>query len=276
MDEITFKLAMGASGSGSPTGQAAFLSYSDNTFTVPPNVFFIHAVVIDPGEDGADGRGAPSGGGSTGRGGRGGNLRWKNNIPVVPGEVLRVMVGLNYRNGQGYNDGYAAFIERNGVKLLSGTTALGGDVGGGNGGAGGRVTANNPEQGAGGGAGGYAGNGGDGEQPADSTVTGSVRVPPGDGSGGAGAGGLFLQSPSTGLGPGGSVGVHGQGVDGIAPAKSGSPSPAGTYHSNTPRGPGHGGRGGNYNDFGGAGGQGAVRIIWGDNRAFPSLRTHDL
>ena len=136
----------------------------------------------------------------------------------------------------------------------------------------------------GGGAGGYAGNGGNGGG-------GSYNVSAGQGGGGAGGwpGGQF----DNGYRHGGGVGLLGQGPSGnTVPGKSGEP---GSYGEGTK----YGGGFGTYAGPGTRGGalsyknnisvtpgstvvisigasNGAVRIIWGTGRAYPSTNTGDV
>ena len=171
--------------------------------------------------------------------GGGGGLGWKNNIPVIPGVSYTVGVGLA---GWISNGGDSYFITSSIVCGYGGNqNGNGGLYTGDGGGTGG----NN-----GGGAGGYSGDGGDG----------GGAAPDGGGGGGittyngAGGVGLFGEGESGSAGNGGSGGENG---------RAGS---TGNY-------PGMGGQyGGAGNSVYGKaiGGHGAVRIIWGAGRAFPS------
>lgn len=255
MDEITFRLVAGASGSGSPVGQVMTTNTNGFLFTVPADVYSICAIVVDGGSPGLTGNST-----QLGRGGFGGNLRWKNHIPVVPGEGLL----LNPQNNTGTTITNRSLIVRtsNGATVLTGSSTLGVDgVGGGDGGTPGNGL--NNVRGAGGGAGGYSGNGGNGQPNASTALA--------NGAGGSGAGGQ-QNATSVDQRRGGGVGVHGQGTNGVAPSGAGSIGPENT----SPREFGYGGAGGEANVAGTAGGIGVVRIIWGDNRAFPSLNTHDM
>ena len=107
-------------------------------------------------------------------------------------------------------------ISRGGTALLSGTTPLGGGVGGGNGGAAGTGDGNP----GGGGAGGYSGNGGAGGNsnlvPAPTSISGSPGQA-GNGGGGGGGGGRNKSVASGGAGGrGGAVRLTGQGANGTA------------------------------------------------------------
>tara|TARA_B110000483_G_scaffold40810_1_gene50567 strand:- start:450 stop:1454 length:1005 start_codon:yes stop_codon:yes gene_type:complete len=150
----------------------------------------------------------------------------------------------------------------------------------------------------GGGAGGYSGNGGKG---AGSLTNNGVIVNALAGSGGGGGGGgarLVSTDPnSLGGSGGGGVGILGEGASGSAGATDGSASIT-TQVPASVGGLGSGGSNGNYStvaqgggsggafgggggsghgdasvSVGGAGAHGAVRIIWGVGRAYPSTNT---
>lgn len=142
--------------------------------------------------------------------------------------------------------------------------------------------------GSGGGAGGYSGNGGNGgpTQIAGGTSPGGG----GGGGGGAGTAGGPSAYPYLTTGPaagsGGGVGIYGQGTNGTggaagksgggptSPATNGSSGAAGSPTATgspvtSPVFPG----GGQAGSGGGASAAGAVRIIWGPGRSFPSTNT---
>jgi hypothetical protein len=273
------------------TGQEDFTSPGTFTFTVPSGVTSIDAVAVGGGGGGGGSNGA-SGPGAAGGGG--GGLSWLNGISVTPGETLDVIVGDGGAQGTNSIDGVEggdSSIQRSGGILLlaeagqggasnvtSGGDGAGGaggsslDVsyGGGNGGAGGAAQ-NNGAGAGGGGAGGYSGNGGKGDG-----TNGAQQ----NGSGGGGAGGLAINSqPPTASAGGGGVGILGEGPSGT----TGSSTSVGG--SNAPQDPTsdtaglYGGGGGATEDDTNApgqnGGAGAVRIIWGTSRAYPSTNTTD-
>lgn len=126
---------------------------------------------------------------------------------VVPDGVTKISAVVV---GNGFT-----LISRGGTVLLSGTTTLGGDVGGGNGGAAGTGDGDP----GGGGAGGYTGNGGAGGSsvlaPAPGSFTGSAGAS-GAGGGGGGGGGKHLTGGVGGVG--GSVRLTGQGNNGAGGA----------------------------------------------------------
>jgi len=152
----------------------------------------------------------------------------------------------------------------------------------------------------GGGAGGYSGTGGKGGGSAISGSATFVNATAGAGGGGGGGGGRLQNSNSTsdyGAVAGGGVGLNGQGANGAAGVNDTftgtntqvSVNVAGGGGSGGARGSlgttpyGIGGVGGLYgggggpatgdstsNSVGGPGGKGAVRIIWGTGRSFPT------
>jgi len=270
-----------------PQGQSAFTSPGSYTFTVPARVATISAVAI----------GAGAGGSwiwSYGAGG-GGGTAWCSGIPVIPGETFAVSVGQggsDWTYGNVQPGGNSAITSnRTGVTYVigygggqGGPNSNGGSSGGfnyqgGSTGGGGRggYTNWNWDYG-GGGAGGYNGRGGEG------TWSGG----PGYGGGGA-AGNVY--SSTWGTPAGGGTGIYGQGADGVdrcdgCGGGGGSGGQNGTegepYYSWSRghiRGGDYGGGGGGSGSRqygGGYGGNGAVRIIWGANRAYPATNTADV
>ena len=141
------------------------------------------------------------------------------------------------------------------------------------------------------GAGGYSGSGGVGAKQNDSATAGS---------GGGGGGGLYgvYGTNSTvvqGAGGGGGVGIYGEGANGSAATTTGEGGGGGSSGSDgqsKSAGEGPGGLGGLYGGGGGlgaqedvsgsiigrsgsAGAKGAIRIVWGDGRSYPSTATSD-
>lgn len=255
-------------------GQAFFTSNNTDAqiWTVPEGVFYIHAVCIGAGQS------SPSG---NIYGKAGGDLRWRNKIEVTPGEILYIYPA---RPTQPTVDpGYSSYIRRQstgemllraagGANTAETSTPFGPDIGGGNGGTSTGM--------GGGGAGGYAGNGGNGSSDPIAE----------SGKGGGGGGGSYFtySGNSFGMG-GGGTGVHGQGPDGAGaqqgtnttalPAKPGSyfQEVVSTQRPQLANGPNPGGFGGGAGGASGYyGARGAIRIIWGKNRAFPSLNTKDM
>ena len=253
-----------------PIGQA-FYGFGSGayTWTCPPGVTSVSVGCI--------GGGASNQGVSwSSQAGGGGGLGWKNNIAVVPGQTYAVQVGKggDLDSGGGSAGGQSFFITSGTVRGVGGSGTTGGGYtgdGGGNGGNGGQY--------GGGGAGGYTGNGG-GENAA--------------GSGGGGSGGGSYSSTYGGA-SGGGTGPFGQGSSGAA-ASSGAAGKGGSGGEDGMMGEnawyslgfvmrtgglyGGGGGGTGTTQWGGSGisrgGRGCVRIIWGDNRSFPSTGTGDM
>ena len=281
-----------------PTGQQAFTTAGTYSWTAPTGVTSVCVVCV--------------GGGGAGptyltdnnkqKSGHGAGLGWKNNITVVPGQSYTVVVGAggDAASGAEGNDSY--FINTTTVMGGKGkgfnthpTVGAGTFVGdgGGAGGWGAGTYGGTQLNGGGGGAGGYSGAGGNGgfqSGQVDSTRTVSVNGFAGSGGGGGGGGFGYSYAYSSGTqvdpnyssgqqlgadtaGPGGGVGIFGQGSNGTGGI--------GNY-STSVGGAGSGGSGLTYGGGGaamidnGRGGGGAVRIIWGPNRAFPSTNTGDV
>lgn len=253
-------------------GQAFFTAQDGVDWTVPDNVYSISVVCIGGGQP------SPSGN-ITGK--NGGDLRWKNKIPVTPGEILRIRAAPaklpTATSGSASNvvrksSGEVLLQAGGGGNTVELSTPLGGDVGGGNGGKGGGR--------GGGGAGGYTGDGGEGSSNAIGF----------SGTGGAGGGGSYYTFNGNVFGGGGGgTGVHGQGADGAGGQQGTNPSTAGgrygSYFSTAPTAQRPTiGNGPNAGDFGGGAGgapgyngsRGAVRIIWGKGREFPATETQDV
>ena len=263
-----------------PIGQVAYTSPGTYSWVAPAGVTSVSAVVVGGGGGGT----LPTAyGGIPGGGGAGGGLGWKNNIAVTPGTSYTVVVGnggAGVRPGQSSATaggtssfrGLQATGGQPGVYQSASTSAAGGYSGGdggamgGNGGYGGQFSGdNNGYGGGGGGAGGYSGRGG----------TGQIRNASGrnsggsSGTGGGGAGGTGSFNPR-----GGGVGLLGEGPSGIGTT---GPIDGSIQFGGPAVGYGGGGLSATQtNRDGFAGGTGGVRIIWGDNRAFPSTNTGDL
>ena len=169
------------------------------------------------------------------------------------------------------------------------------NTGSGGGGSGGRSTTSasgSPSQvaGGGGGAGGYDGNGGAGGYG----ISGAPAGPAGSGTNGGGGGGGYISTQNGEVtNPGGGVGIFGRGSNGTlgspgngggggSGGQSGTPSTGNQLNQRSVGGL-YGGGGGsvrpatsdaNVRD-GGNGGQGAVRIVWGTSRSYPTTNTSD-
>jgi len=260
-------------------GQQAYTTPGTYSWVCPDNVFFVSVVAVGGGAGGCfqtDNR-AQAGGG--------GGLGWKNNIAVVPGTSYTLVVGAggpyDVSGGNSYfisTSTVAGFGATAGNNL---TVSIGGSYTGDGGGSGG----NGGGSGAGGGgAGGYAGNGGNG------STAGSNAGSGGGGGGGSGVFPTFYVAVTGGGGVGilgqganGAGGIPGDGFTGGYPTGGGggsggvsAPNATGSNDA-TPGGAyGGGGSGQYFAENGSAGAGGAVRIIWGQNRAFPSTNTGDL
>jgi hypothetical protein len=282
-------------------GEVEYTTPGTYLWTCPENVFSVCAVAV-----GAGGGPAANASGASGAGG--GGLGWANDIPVVPGQQYTVEVGAGgtrVTTGTAPAGGDSYFID---IETVAGLGGLGGICaadanragggfvgdGGGTGGAGGSRSATTAGAGGGGGAGGYAGVGGRGGN-FNATAT-SANGLAGAGGGGGGGGGCGTGDTA---GAGGGVGIYGQGANGALGAGSttdghgGGGGSGGTSATNaatttattnhfstsnlsTPGRFGGGGAGADNTTVEQAeGGGGAVRIIWGGSRAFPSTNTAD-
>jgi len=215
------------------------------------------------------------GGNVTVTAGGGGGLGWKNNISLTGGQPYTLVVGQG-NFGVAGGDSYfsSPSVVRGGGGGIPGAGTFTGD-GGGNGGAGGPGASAS----GGGGAGGYSGAGGNGGGNAP--------------AGGGGGGGGFTNTPNQLGGGGGGVGLFGQGNPGTVGANPPSTSPGiSAFQGNA----GSGGVGGIQTFYGGEYGgggasnnrasrsytppslpaNGAVRLIWGSGRSFPTTNTQDV
>ena len=206
----------------------------------------------------------------------GGGLGWKNTIAVTPGGSVPYQVGIGgVANQDGGDTWFSSTTTCRGRG--SATRTFDGD-GGGNGGAPGNQpgTGLTAGYGGGGGAGGYAGNGGNGGDGGNGD--GALGKNGAAGAGGAGGGGAGAQGNAfvqRGGGGGGGVGLLGQGASGAGGlnqtgSTDGLPGGAGSGGSNG-QPPIYGG-GAKCESFAGDsdGGQGAIRIMWGGGRSYPS------
>lgn len=84
-----FEMMLGVLRTGkprSPQGQAYFTTVGWHDWICPSGVFSVSCVLVGPGGDSTNV-------GSTYTGGDGGALRYRNNIPVIPGKNYRVYIG---------------------------------------------------------------------------------------------------------------------------------------------------------------------------------------
>lgn len=270
-----------------PSGQAAFVTAGTHSWTAPAGVTSVSVVAVG----GGGGGGTPIPSFTPGyTGGGGGGLGWKNNIPVVPGQTYTVVVGAG-GNLRGFSSPFIPMLPTTGGDsyFINATTVKGGGAqaqgvggtyvgdGGGNGGSG-YLNAYGFGQASGAGAGGYSGNGANGVFWSGGATNGL------SGSGGGGGSGGLLGSGATELrnGGGGGVGILGRGSNGaggtttVSAGGGGSGGLNATSYGTGGRYGGGGAKSGGYNESSGAGANGAVRIIWGDGRAFPTTQTTDV
>ena len=272
-----------------PVGQTEYIVPGTYSWLAPSNVTSVNAVAIGAGGGGAAGFNT---GTAVAQGGGGGGLGWKNNIPVIPGNTYTVTVGAGGPGSawkQATAGGSSWFISSATVAGNGGgaSTAIqvpsaGGTyvgTGGGNGGTN-ATGADTFRCSGGGGAGGYSGTGGTGGW----VGAGSA------GAGGGGGGGAGCNGSNTGGGGGGGTGIYGQGSNGSGGAfgAAAGPGTGGSSGASGIAGSGQGGAGGAYGGGGGAGtansgarigdagAGGAVRLIWGNGRAFPAASTANL
>ena len=287
-------------------GQQLFTTTGTSSWSVPSGVTQVSAVVVGGGGGGA-GAGGGSGGGTDdgGGGGAGGGLAY-GTFTVTPGESLTIIVGAGGNGGTGGSSsptngsvGGPSRIQRSLTTLLqggggsggtydmsaqnSGGTSTGTERDGGGAGGGGQASFSQ-SGGGGGGAAGYSGNGGAGGLGGSADPSGS------DGSGGGGGGGGSGTSSIPG-GGGGGVGLLGEGSNGsggsatVSDAGGGSGGSDGSDGNNTTDDGGNGGlyggggggaaTNGTTDGNGGDGQDGAIRIIWGTGRSYPSTNTTD-
>jgi hypothetical protein len=287
------------------TGQQLFTS--SGTWVAPAGVTSVSVVCVGGGGQGGRISNGSSSNVQGASGGGGGGLGWKNNISVTPGQSYTVTVGAGgfqtqYVDGgisisTGAEGGTSFFINTSTVSGNgggaggSGFFTSGGSRVGDGGGNGGNSRYDLPGHTAGGGgAGGYTGNGGQARSQFNNDQSTS-----GEGGGG-GAGGYCRFGTNSFIwfrgGGGGGVGVLGAGGNGFVGFRGETSSPGsdgGGGGGGSSGGSGtDGSAGGNGGVYGGgsggimgrfntpsalAGGNGAVRIIWGSGRSFPSTNT---
>lgn len=245
--------------------QAVYTTPGTYSWTAPEGVTSVCAVCVGGGQRGKNNNG-----------GGGGGLGWRNNMPVTPGNSYTVVVG---DEGETSYFNNPSTVSGQGGDSGRGFTGQGGGRGGSGGGGGG--LGNFGAHPGGGGAGGYSGDGGNGGyglSPSPGT--------PGQGGGGGGGAGFFAGGGGgVGLLGEGPSGARGEGVQGTRDngGQGGSGGGRGAPFSWQALEPGqsstggglYGGGGGTSRVYGRFGGTGAVRIIWGDGRSFPSTNTED-
>lgn len=286
-------------------GEAVFTTPGTYSWTCPANVTKVCAVAVGGGGGGGSALLSHT---YCAGGGSGGGLGYCNSITVVPGTSYSVVVGDGGLGGTHVGDtsatagssgqnstftvGAIVVTGRGGNSGAAGSTTSnsnggaavsfsGSGVTGGFGGSGG--SGGSSGGGGGGGGGNWAGATGTGGNGGNNTgATGGTAQYGGGGGGGGGA------SNKKGGSGGGGVGLYGQGANG-SNGSGGSGGSAGTSASiylnngtvpwtNAGKGGLYGGAGGGHGAYtnpptsgaGAPGGSGAVRIIWGGNRSFPS------
>ena len=284
-------------------GQVAYTTPGTYSWTAPAGVTSVCVVCVGGGGGGMYFFGSGSGYQYAMNGGSGGGLAWLNDYAVTPGNSYTVVVGAGgddgaYSSGStAGGDSYFATTStcrgggglpgRYNQDIAGGTytvnALLGTSSGGGNGGG---VDSRSYYQygpAGGGGAGGYSGDGGDGRDNYFSSGE--------DGSGGGGAGGGASNNSTYEnhiSGGGGGVGILGEGASGVGQSDGSGQGGSGGASTAAPTnaagvldgglyGGGGGGKSSSYwGSHAGQGGGGAVRIIWGEGRAFPSTNTGDV
>lgn len=247
-------------------GEALWREPGTYEWVVPAGVFSICAVTIGGGADGGTG---------TRAGGGGGACAYKNNIPVIPGQILLIVVGAHGAIGAlsggdtfiAYDSAPSVYLVAAGggkVAALTSSGGVGGTVlvgdGGTSGGAGG-----NQAFGGGGGAGGYTGAPGG----AGGSGSGGQGSPGGVSSAGGGGGNSYY-----GAGRGGGQWLYGtqdwQPNSGPGMGGSNSAFSVELAHGKPVAGYGifFGGGAGHSANYQGC--NGAARIVWGEGRAFPA------
>lgn len=258
MDPNTHKNFMGAAGAGgsSPSGQVMLQGYFDsnpvgtveNSWEVPEGVTSICAVAVGAGECGKRSN-------SDADGGAGADLRYVNDIPVTPGETLTLGAAKGFigdaseMDSGDSNSGYASYLRRGSTNLVYAE--------------GGRTwnNANAPTVGTG-----YDGG---------PFLNGSSLSHPKAGGGGDAA--KYTSNGTYGTARN-HLGICGKGTgitgDNESSRHGGAPNGWDNNRSNNWRGcygAGGGGMDSGASDTrGSSGAPGAVRVIWGEGRSYPS------
>lgn len=265
------------------SGSTAYIVSGTYTWVAPSGITNVSAVAVGAGGGGSGGLYAVGGGG--------GALTYKNNYSVTPGSGYTVIVGAGGAggcaySGQGHDGGYSSVFGMTAGNGGKGCACLGYGLGGtasgcytaGYSGGFGRRTGSSGG-GRGGGAGGYAGNGG---SAGCTTATGGAGSAGGLGNVSSGSCYLYICNG----GSGGGVGLFGQGSSSPNPSTGDGIDGSMCNGAISLRSAGGGGGSGGYYSYycyyygwcsgfynGTPGGAGAVRIIWGPGRSFPSTNT---
>lgn len=298
---LDFETGVGAEPPDSPVGQTAYTTPGTYTFTVPDGVTSLCVVCVGGGGSGAAsgevGIAGTSGGDSsfgavvTAGGGLGGSILPAAMASGGSGSALSSTVGGGNGGAGAPGDTVTSGGGGGGAGGYSGPGGDGGAPGssGSGGGGGGGTWADPVAAYPVGGGGGGVGILGEGASGAGGALSSLATYGGGGGSGGAsgGAGGFLSFNGRPGGLYGGGGGGSGGGVSSFTGGGGGgglryvnnvSVSPGATYAVTVGAGgiaptydPGEGG-----GTAGGNGGDGAVRIIWGAGRSFPSTNTADL
>jgi hypothetical protein len=264
-------------------GQVAFKSYGDYTWTAPPGVTSVSVVVIG---------GGGGGDGNRGLGGGGGALAYGNNISVTPGATYSLHVGRGGDGGWGNHysstggpgntetDSSYLYGQPGERSWFISPSVLYAEGGSGRKGWGNRADGGGTAR-SGGGMGGiptYSTSGTSGGAGGGVYILGGTEGGLGgfaaSGGAGGGAGGYTSRGGDAVIGPdsggaGGSIGDNGDVGNSVYGGRGGnyggggSAGPTGTAGSQTSQG------------AGGPGAGGAIRIVWGYNRYFPSTNAED-
>ena len=251
-------------------GQILHTTEGAYSWVAPAGVTSVSAVAVGRGGRGSCGRTYYYNcelGQVGGNGGSGAALAYRNAIPVTAGSPYTISI--NTGSMSGFNTEGPTSSQARAQNGLTGKYPYnacdnpGGTVTYGTGGSGGAALGWASIGGGGGGAGGYSGTGGYGLGSMGSGQGGT------GGAGGGGGGGNYAPGYD-----GGGVGMLGQG-----PSGAGSPTNGGAGSGGSGKTYGGGGGGGGdpsyppYVCAAKCGGPGAVRIIWGPGRSFPSTCT---
>ena len=302
VDSLNVSVQVTIDDTTSVVGEAVYEIPGTYSWTCPAGVTSVSTVAIGGGGGGRTWFGGTQGG----TGGGGGGLGYKNNIAVTPGENYTVVVGWGGTSAGSGGDSYfissATVAGGRGIRgnnqtgSADVTGGAGGTYtgdGGGNGGTGIVMdrTYSNGKAGGGSGAGGYGLEGGYGGGSTSTVSDFSKRNGGGGTYSGAGGGMLVGSASITGrAGAGGGTGLYGREPGYISTSGGTYRATSGAAGDGQQYGPQlwvserdgdnqtivsnkqkYGGGGPARNDHGtAAGSSGAVRIMWGPGRSFPS------
>lgn len=272
-----------------PSGAFLFWYAGTYTITIPAGVTKVSMAAVGGGGGGSGGNASYGG-----AGGGGGALAYSNDVAVTAGETLTIVVGTKGYGGSpssaGYN-GTDSTVSRGATVLLKAAFGNRSDnlyspgnggssescigqfaFSGGNGGTK-AASGASARAGGGGGSGGWAGVGGTG---GNNNGAGTA------GTGGAGGGGASVTNNYQAACNGGATLWYGQGASGVGRTDDlgtlgssiGGALTGPQYNVNTSYNPnGSGGGGAPLDGYGGSGGAGWVRIVFGSGAVFPTTTT---